>query len=130
MRKLMICFAAGCAGALINSLAVWVFGKYGIMDFFSVAMTPKLTPEWIYPRIVWGGLWGFLFLLPIWNAQPLAKGAFLSIFPTIGQLLVVFPIQAKKGYLGIELGLLTPIFVIILNLIWGWVAAFSIKYAR
>lgn len=130
MRKLMLCFAAGCAGALVNSLAVWICGKYGITELFGVAMAPELTPEWIYPRIVWGGIWGFLFLLPIWNAKPLAKGAFLSIFPTISQLLVIFPIQAHKGYLGLELGLLTPVFVIVFNLIWGWIAAFLIKSAR
>ncbi len=130
MRKLMICFAAGCAGALVNSLAVWLSGKYGITDVFGVTMAPALTPAWVYPRIVWGGIWGFLFLLPIWNARPLVKGAFLSIFPTIAQLLVVFPIQAHKGYLGLELGLLTPLFVIVFNLIWGWAAAFLIKFAR
>jgi len=126
----MICFAAGCAGALVNSLAVWLSGKYGITDVFGVTMAPALTPAWVYPRIVWGGIWGFLFLLPIWNARPLVKGAFLSIFPTIAQLLVVFPIQAHKGYLGLELGLLTPLFVIVFNLIWGWAAAFLIKFAR
>jgi len=125
----MICFAAGCAGALVNSLAVWLSGKYGITDVFGVTMAPALTPAWVYPRIVWGGIWGFLFLLP-WNARPLVKGAFLSIFPTIAQLLVVFPIQAHKGYLGLELGLLTPLFVIVFNLIWGWAAAFLIKFAR
>ncbi|MFP4532402.1 MAG: hypothetical protein ACLFNS_06950 [Desulfobacterales bacterium] len=64
MRKLMICFAAGCAGALVNSLAVWLSGKYGITDVFGVAMAPEFSPAWIYPRIVWGGIWGFCSCCP------------------------------------------------------------------
>ena len=127
MKKLLICFAAGCLGGLINSLAVWAGGEYGITRQFNVAISPALTPMWLYPRIVWGGIWGLLFVIPWLNSKPITKGAILSIFPTLVQLLVVFPIQAKKGYFGLMLGAYTPIFVVIYNLIWGLATSLTIE---
>jgi len=130
MKKIFIYFAAGCLGALANSLTVWIFGDLGITKTFHVAIAPALTPAWLYPRIVWGGIWGLLFLLPFMNSKPIRKGVLLSIFPTIVQLLVVFPIKAEKGYLGLELGTLTPLFVVFFNLVWGVITSIAIKYSK
>lgn len=130
MRKLLICFAAGCLGALVNSVAVWAGGEYGIARQFNVAIAPALTPVWLYPRIVWGGIWGLLFVLPWLNSKPLIKGAIMSVFPTLVQLLVVFPMQAKKGYFGLALGAYTPIFVVFYNLIWGLVTSLTIESSK
>ncbi len=129
MKKILVYFAAGCLGGLANSLAVWAFGTSGITHQFGVAIAPILTRAWLYPRIVWGGIWGFVFLLPFWNNKLIAKGAIISIFPTLVQLLVVFPLKAHKGYLGLDLGMYTPIFVIFFNLIWGIIAGFAIKFS-
>lgn len=130
MKKLLICFAAGCLGALANSLAVWAFGEYGITKQFGVAIAPALKLAWLYPRIVWGGIWGLLFVLPFLNSKLITKGAIISLFPTLVQLLVIFPIQANKGYFGLELGMYTPAVVVFFNLIWGIVAALAIKLAK
>ena len=130
MKKLLICFAAGCLGGLANAIAVWAFGEYGITKQFHVAIAPALSTGLLYPKIVWGGIWGLLFAFPWLNAKPIVKGAFLSIFPTLVQLLVVFPIQAKKGYFGLALGAFTPIFVVFYNLIWGLVTSLTIESSR
>lgn len=127
-RKLTRFFAAGCLGGLINSLAVWLFGLLGITTALDVSIAPEFTPSWLYPRIVWGGLWGFLFFLPGLTYKPFLKGLLLSIGPTLVQLFIVFPLQAQKGMMGLELGNLTPVFVIIFNAIWGIVAAYWIDY--
>ena len=58
--------------------------------------------------IVWGGIWGFLFILPFLNSKPISKGTLLSLFPTIVQLFIIFPYFANKGVAGIKLGALTP----------------------
>jgi hypothetical protein len=79
---------------------------------------------------VWGGLWGLVFVLPFMNTRLITKGAIISIFPTLVQLLVLFPLKAGKGYFGMDLGMYTPAFVVFFNLIWGVVAAIAIKQAK
>ena len=130
MRALLIVFAAGCLGALANSLTVWAFGEFGVTRMLGVAIAPSLSPAWLYPRIVWGGLWGFLFLLPVLVSKPALRGAILSLFPTLIQLFVIFPYKAHKGMAGLELGLMTPLCVIVFNLVWGVVTAYAVKWAR
>ncbi|MBE9216167.1 hypothetical protein IQ247_26500 [Plectonema cf. radiosum LEGE 06105] len=129
-RNLSLVFTSGCLGGLLNSLTVWVFGFGGITGLFNIQIAPTLTASWLYPRIVWGGIWGFLFLLPFYQRKYLLKGIVLSLFPTLVQLFIIFPLQAKKGVLGVELGSLTPVFVLFFNLIWGITAAFWLKISR
>ncbi|MFA5117287.1 MAG: hypothetical protein WC695_00375 [Candidatus Omnitrophota bacterium] len=134
MRKFLInltlCFSAGALGGLINSLAIWFAGKTGFTALFGVTLTPAFTQAWVYPRIVWGGIWGVLFLLPFFRKSWLPRGIIYSIAPTIVQLFIVFPVQAKKGIMGLELGMLTPLFVIIFNAVWGISAALWLKVTQ
>lgn len=130
MKKLLIFFAAGCLGGLANSITVWLFGELGITAYFNVSIAPALTPAWLYPRLVWGGIWGLLFILPIAQSKILVKGTILSLIPTAVQLFIVFPLQAHKGIGGIELGMLTPIFVFAFNWVWGVTTALVIKNAK
>jgi len=126
-RNILICFAAGALGALINSIVVWLFGQYGINQSLGVAMAPSLTTYWLYPRIVWGGLWGFLFLLPWFGSRTLLRGVVFSLFPSAVQLFYIFPFEAYQGMAGLKLGLLTPMLVLFFNAIWGVAAAIAIK---
>lgn len=130
MKKLLLFFAAGCLGALANSLAVYLFGSTGINSSLGVSMAPPLTPGWLYPRIVWGGLWGLFFILPMMQSNLLMKGTILSLFPTAIQLFVVFPFKANKGMAGLDLGLLTPLLVLFFNWVWGVMTALAIKISK
>lgn len=49
---------SGCIGAFANSVALWLLGDLGITRSLGIAISPGLTPNWLYPRIVWGGIWG------------------------------------------------------------------------
>jgi hypothetical protein len=40
---------------------------------------------------------------------------------------MVFPMKANKGAMGLELGMLTPLFVVVFNAIWGWTAAIWLR---
>ena len=127
MRLAFIVFSAGVLGALANSFTVWVFGLVGITTGTGVSIAPTLTPDWLYPRLVWGGIWGFLFLLPLLRKSPWwTEGLVYSLGPTLVQLFVVFPVKADKGMLGLEVGTLTPAFVLIFNAVWGLCAAWAI----
>ena len=129
-QKLTIYFAAGSLGGLLNSLALWIFGVVGITTALGVQLAPALTPPWLYPRLVWGGVWGVLFFLPMLKKNPFWQGLVFSLGPTIIQLFVVFPFRVQKGMLGLDLGALTPVFVLIFNAIWGLGAAYWIKYVE
>ena len=130
MKRVLICFASGCLGALVSSLTVWLFGNFGISRSLGVSIAPALTPNWLYPRIVWGGIWGLLFLFPLMNSRPFSKGTFMSLVPTVVQLFVIFPYKAKKGLAGLDLGLLTPLLVIVFNWVWGVVTSLTIRYSK
>ncbi len=126
-QRMTMTFSAGCLGGLINSLVVWLIGQAGITAEFGVKLAPSLSPQWLYPRLVWGGIWGFLFLLPLLRNDSLLQGLLLSLGPTIVQLFFFFP-ESGKGLLGLHLGMWTPVFVVIFNAIWGVTAAVWLKY--
>ncbi|MDP2645609.1 MAG: hypothetical protein Q8P24_11775 [Desulfobacterales bacterium] len=125
--RISLFFAAGGLGGLFNSLAVWLLGLYGVTQSFGVAIAPALSPQWLYPRVVWGGIWGIAFFLPVLSKHILIKGLLLSLGPTLIQLFVVFPLKAHKGVMGVDLGSLTPVFVLIFNAVWGLTAAIWLR---
>ena len=129
-RKLSLIFAAGALGGLLNSLAVWIFGEIGLTSTLGVKIAPQISAAWIYPRIVWGGIWGLVFLLPLLQKRFFYRGLFFSLGPTIVQLFIVFPIKAGKGMMGLDLGMLTPLLVIVFNAIWGLTAAIWLKWTN
>lgn len=130
MKNLLFYFAAGALAGLANSLVLWLLGDLGVTKLLGVSLVPALTSQWIYPRIVWGGIWGLAFVLPFMKFRLISKGLVLSLLPTIFQLFYVFPKQGHQGMLGIGLGILTPLFVVALNMVWGFVAGLTIKVSR
>jgi hypothetical protein len=130
LKNLSLVFAAGLWGALLNSLAVWIFGLWRITLALGVHIAPLLTPTFLYPRLVWGGLWGLLFFLPLGRFSLPARGLILSLGPSLAQLFWVFPHKAHVGVLGLQLGLLTPVFVVFFNAIWGVAAGLWLKAVR
>lgn len=133
MKKLLqqatLAFASGALGGLANSLAVWIFGVLGITAALGAAIAPPLTPPWLYPRLVWGGIWGALLLIPLSRMPLIARAAIYSLGPTLVQLFVVFPYKAEKGMMGLDLGLTTPLFVVVFNFVWGLVAVWWFRFA-
>lgn len=129
-RNASLSFAAGSLGALANSLEVWGVGVLGIAAAAGVKLAPAFTYPWLYPRIVWGGLWGFLFLLPLFKQRPLVRGIVYSLGPTIVQLFVIFPFKANQGMMGLKVGILAPLFVFVANAVWGVVASLWMHYVE
>jgi hypothetical protein len=137
--KLSHTFAAGCFGGLVNSLVVWAFGHYHLTYLLGVKLSPSFSLAWLYPRVVWGGIWGFLFLLPLRSGSAVKNGLLLSLGPTLVQLFVLFPYKTHKGLMGMDLGTLTPLTdlgtltpltFLIFNAFWGVATALWLKAAR
>lgn len=129
-RTLTLAFSAGALGGLVNSLCVWLAVKYGLTAYLGVSLSAPLTPAWLYPRIVWGGIWGLLFVIPLWEKNVFLRGLFFSIGPTLVQLFVIFPLRLGKGMMGLDLGTWTPAFVILFNAVWGWTAAAWMRWTN
>lgn len=121
LRRLSLSFAAGVAGALLASLALWAAAHFGLSARLHVAIAPVLSPHWLYPRLVLGGLWGLQLLLPL-TRQPFWRGLLIALAPAALQLLWIYPFQTQQGWFGLELGLLTPVLMAAHWLIWGWTA--------
>ena len=134
IRRVSLCFAAGAVGALANSWLAWYVGGTGLPGRFGVGLTPALSAAWLYPRLVWGGLWGLVFLLPLWKhgfwVGVFSRGVLLSFFPTAFQLFYVFPFMMGKGFMGVALGKLTPVFVLFYNAFWGFCAALWLYWSK
>ena len=99
-----ICVTGGAFGALANSVFVWMAGAYGWTGAMGVTLAPEWTRPWLYQRLVWGGLWGLAFVPRFMPNSFFWRGLLVSLGPTLAQLLIVFPNQLGKGYLGLDLG--------------------------
>jgi hypothetical protein len=121
---LAVCFCAGLLGALVNSLVAWLAGRWGLTAIVGVSLAPALSTGWLYPRLVWGGVWGLL-LYPF-VARPrnrchwVRKGLWLSLLPTAFQLFYFFPHHTSYELFGFGLGTFTPAVVLLFNFVWGF----------
>ena len=120
---LSICFSAGLLAGLCSSLIAWQSGQMGLPAMAGVRINPSLSPDWIYSRMIWGGLWGLVYFLVIVHLKSrrhwVRKGLWISVLPTAFHLLFVYPYMTRYGWFGLELGQLTPLFIFAYNLVWG-----------
>jgi len=130
VKNLSLVFMAGLVGGLLNCLAIWLFGVLGIPQILGVQIAPPLTTTLLYSKLVWGDIWGLLFLIPLGRVSFPVRGLLFSLGPSLVQLFVVFPYQAQKGIMGLQLGALTPLFVLFYNVVWGVAAALWLQWER
>ena len=130
VKEVSLAYAAGALGGLANGLAIWLFGLVGINQLLGVALAPQLTTPLLYNKLVWGGIWGWLFLLPFPRMSYTSRGLIYGLGPSLVQIFYVFPQMAHKGVGGLELGYLTPLLVLFFNGIWGLVTAVWLKWSR
>ncbi len=120
---LAVCFVAGLLGGLTQSLFVWACGEWGMTSLINVNISPSLSLNWLYPRLFWGGIWGMVYFFTVaiqrHRRQWIRKGLWISLLPSAAMLLYILPYIKHKGMAGLELGLLTPAFIILANLVWG-----------
>ena len=128
-KDLSAAFTGGVIGALASILVHWLLSRVGLLAMLSIAMAPKLTPSWMYPKLVWGGIWGLLFIIPVLKNKGVQRGLLFSLIPTFVALIVILP-DLGKGYLGLNMGPWTPVLVGVLNAIWGVVGAFWFRQAK
>ncbi len=125
---LAVCFTAGLLGGLANSLFVWGSGEWGLTTLIGVKIAPTLKLSWLYPRMIWGGIWGLPYFFsvgaPRYRRHWIRKALWFSLLPSAAMLFYFFPYQSHKGLAGLDLGMLTPAFVLVANLVWGLFTGF------
>ena len=122
IRKISAAFAGGALGGCVDSFNIWIMGKVGISDLIGLTMKPEFTAPWLYQRMIWGGIWMLLLLLPLLQNKVLLRGCLFSLLPSAMMLLLVLPGMGKV-LLGLGFGTVTPMVVIGLNCIYGMVAS-------
>lgn len=122
IRKISAAFAGGAVGGFVDSFNIWFMGKVGISELIGLSMKPEFTAPWLYQRMIWGGIWMLLLLLPLLRDKVLLRGCLFSLLPSAMMLFLVLP-GMGKGVLGLGFGAVTPIVVIGLNCIYGMVAS-------
>ena len=65
LRGISGAYAGGVLGALVDSANIWWLGQLGITAKLGIGLRPEFTPTWLYPRLVWGGIWGLFLVLPL-----------------------------------------------------------------
>ena len=123
IRNVSAAFTGGALGAAVDSFNIWALGKLGISDLIGISMQPEFTGPWLGERMVWGGLWMLLLLLPVMKDRTVARGMAASLLPSAFMLFVVLP-SMGKGMLGLGFGNLMPVVVVVLNFIYGIVASY------
>lgn len=125
---LAVCFCAGLLGGLASSLLLWLFGDWGVTAMAGVKLAPELNAAWLYPRLIWGGLWGLIYFLtvsvPRTRRHWIRKALWFSLVPTLTMLFFIYPYRLQLGLAGLQLGMLTPLFVLLINFAWGFTTGF------
>ena len=129
-RNASIAFAAGALGALANRAALWMLGQAGVIPPTHFAFPlPEPTRLWIYTAIVWGELWGFLFLIP-WHARWWLRGIVFGLGPSLGVWLVIYPYVAHLGFFGANRGLMALVIPLVVNnIVWGLVSSWWYEFS-
>lgn len=130
LREISILYAAGCVGGLASLVTLSGFRAYGIASVLGVSVPYPWAVSVFYPRIVWGGLWALLFLLRFFPGSIFQRAVLLSLIPSAFELFVVFPFFTGSGLLGWELGMWTPLFVLVANAVWGLATAVHLWLVR
>ena len=129
IRKVSGSFTGGAIGGLVDSINIVLLGKLGITGMLGVSMAPEFTAPWLYQRMVWGGIWMLPLMLPAWQKKTMLRGCVFSLLPSAMMLFMVLP-GMGKGMLGLGFGTLTPLVVVVLNFIYGMVAAYWYKTTK
>ena len=118
-RTLFFVFVAGALGGFVTGILVWLLGKTGVTPALGFHMVPDLTVGWMFRRVFASGIWGAIFLIPIFRNAPLTKGAVLGILPWLSSILFVLPFRMGAGWFGLGMGYGTPIWTLFFGCLWG-----------
>lgn len=125
LRNLSLGFTAGGVGGAINAAFLYAVVAFGISAALGLGGLAFDYPQFLYKQVVWGGIWGLAFALPILAGSSwVVRGLVIGFVSSLVLFFVVFPsIPDGPGVAGLGLGNMMPVLVLVANSIWGLVAA-------
>jgi hypothetical protein len=131
LREFALCFAAGAAGGMAKGLLVLACSYFPVSAVLGRHLASALHPQnlphdnGLYARVVWGGLYAFVFLLPVARNSLLFSGLLWGAVITLLQW-VVLPLLHG----GLNFSLMPVVATLILNSAWGLVTALMLRWTR
>ena len=126
-ERLSVAFTGGAVAAAVKNAAWWGLARHGIAEPYASAFAPHLTLTAFAPHLVWGSLWGLVFLIPLrWQSWWL-RGALWSLAPAAVELFYTLPHRSGYGPMGLGLGTLAPLGVLAGALVWGLLTSLWIR---
>ena len=116
-RLLTLGFGAGAFGACVLSLLAFVLSRLGVPEQLGIALPPRPMPAALYQLVVWGGIWGFLLVVPVLNRLWWLKGIIIGLLATAA-LAIYFAPPIGQG------PAILLAYIVVLNAIWGIAAGF------
>jgi hypothetical protein len=115
-------FTAGAVGGVANVIFVVLAGITGLIAAMGIGFPAPELPAFLYKQMVWGGLFGLLFVTPYVKGSWIVRGLVVGLIASLAALFIFLP-MAGVGIAGLNAGVLTPVLVLIANSVWGLVAA-------
>lgn len=123
LRRAALYYAAASLGGLAVVLTAWCLGQLGVPRAIGVAVNPPLELGSIYRSMVWGGIWGFIFLPPV-SIRPLwLKGLLYTLAPVLAALIYFGPARGDVMF-ALDRGEFAPFYIYLINIPWGLVTAY------
>ena len=123
-----VCFTAGLLGAVVSSLFLWSCNEWGVTAMLKVNMVQTLNLAELYPKMMVGGLWGLVYFftvgIPRHRRHWVRKGLWFSLLPSLVAIFYLYPYIYHHGMAGFDLGTLTPLLIVVTNLVWGLFTGF------
>ena len=118
-------FAAGAFAGFVQTVLLWILGLAGMFRLLSEPFEFPLSPSGLSQRMVGGGLWALLFLVPLLKTAPhWQRGLAVGLLRALFTLLLINPFIDQVGFLGLGLGPAFPVIVLVFNLLWGVLAGY------
>lgn len=145
LRSLGLVFSAGAFGGLIAAFALLAAAEFGLLQKMGVSMgggpmaavkndltkalgmKRSFSPAFIYKYVVWGGIWGVVFIIgPVKRLRWWQETLVAAAFPTAAAWFWFYP-QAGLGYFGVRMGDLAPVVILVMCLIWAGIASAALR---
>jgi len=110
-RQLTLGFGAGAFGACVLVAVAFVLAKTGLPERIG-ASSPPLDLAFLYRLVVWGGIWGFLLVVPVMGRTWWLKGIIIGLLATAALVFFFAPPLQQAPAAAI-------VYIVVLNSIWG-----------